>query len=120
MSPKKPSRAQGGLKVVAIGIALEEGTRLVRKYGPALLDKTVEVVIEKGPPLAVKGWETVKTEVPPAASRVKDGAAALGRRAAREAQSLRRTKKSDQEGAEVASPRVPEDGSHEGQEPVHS
>jgi hypothetical protein len=111
MSPqKKSSRAQGGLRVIVLGIALEEGTRLVRKYGPGVLDKTVEAVIEKGPPLAARGWETVKTQAPPAAGRVKDGTAAAGRWAVRGAKSLRRTKKGDQEGTEVASPRVSEDG----------
>jgi len=113
-SQKKPSRAQGGLKVVAIGIALEEGTRLARKYGPGLLDKTVEAVIEKGPPLAAKGWETVKTEVPPAAGKAKDVVAAAGRRAARRTKSLGRTKKVAHEGTETAPP-VPADDGHEGQ-----
>jgi hypothetical protein len=80
MSPqKKSSRA---LRVVVLGVALEEGTRLVRKYGPALLDKMTEQAIEKGPPLAAKGWEKLKTEVPPAARKVKDGAVAAGKRVA--------------------------------------
>jgi hypothetical protein len=116
MSPqKKSSRA---LRVVVLGVLLEEGTRLARKYGPALLDKMTEQAIDKGPPLVAKGWERVKIEGPPVARKVKDGAVAAGKRAAREAKSLRRTKKGDQEDTEVASPRVPEDGSHEGQEPV--
>lgn len=118
MSPKtKSSRA---LRVVVLGVVLEEGTRLARKYGPALLDKITEQAIDKGPELVAKGWEKAKTELPPVASKVKDGAAAAGRRAVSEVKSLRRTKNGDQEGTEVASPRVPEDGSHEGQEPVHS
>jgi hypothetical protein len=112
MSPqKKSSRTQGGLKVIVLGIALEEATRLVRKYGPGVLDKTVEAVIEKGPPLAARGWETVKTQAPPAAGRVKGGTAAAGRWAVREAKSLRRAKKGGQEGTEVASPTVSENDS---------
>jgi|GEM_PF-2003300 len=118
MSPqKKSSRKEGGLKVIVLGIALEEGTRLVRKYGPGVLDKTVEAVIEKGPPLAAKAWESVKTQAPSAAGRVKDGTAATRRWAVREAKSLRRTKKGEQEGTEVASPPVSGDDSPAGQAP---
>ena len=104
--------------MIVLGIALEEATRLVRKYGPGVLDKTVEAVIEKGPPLAARGWETVKTQAPPAADRVKDGTAAAGRWAVREAKSLRRTKKDNQEGAEAASPPVSGDDSPTGQTSV--
>jgi hypothetical protein len=118
MSPKtKSSRA---LRVVVLGVALEEGTRLARKYGPALLDKVTEQAIDKGPELVAKGWQKAKTEIPPVARKVKDGAAAVGKRAAREVKSLRHTKNSDREGTEVASPRVLEDGGHEGHEPVQS
>lgn len=111
----KSSRA---LKVVVLGVALEEGTRLLRKYGPALLDKITEQAIDKVPELVAKGWEKAKTEVPPAASKVMDGTAAVGTRAVREAKSRRGTEKGEQEGTGVASPRVPEDDSHEGQELV--
>ncbi len=116
MSPQnKSSRA---LRVVLLGVVLEEGTRLARKYGPALLDKMTEQAIDKGPPLVAKGWEKAKTEAPPVARKVKDGAVATGKRAAGAAKSLRRTKKGDQEGTEAASTCVPEDDGHEGQDPV--
>ena len=116
MSPKnKSSRA---LRVVVLGVALEEGTGLARKYGPALLDKITEQAIDKGPGLVAKGWKITKTEVPQVAHKVKDGAVATGKRAASQVKSLRHRKNSDQEGTEVASPRVLEDGSREGQEPV--
>lgn len=116
MSPKtKSSRA---LRAVVLGVVLEEGTRLARKYGPALLDKITEQAIDKGPGLVAEGWQKAKTEVLPFASRVKAGAGAAGRRTAKQVRSLRRTHDPDQEGTEVAPPRVSEDGSHEGQEPV--
>lgn len=118
MSPKtKSSRA---LRAVVLGVVLEEGTRLARKYGPALLDKMTEQAIDKGPELVAKGWQKARTEVPPVARKVKHGAAALGRRAVRDVKSLRHTKNVDEEGTELASPCVPEDRNHEGQEPVHS
>jgi len=101
MSPKnKSSRA---LRVVVLGVALEEGTRLARKYGPALLDKMTEQAIDKGPALVAKGWQRAKTEIPPVARKVKDGAIATGTRAAAGVKSLRHTRNSDQEGREAAS-----------------
>lgn len=117
MSQKtKSSRA---LRVVVLGVALEEGTRLARKYGPALLDKITEQAIDKGPGLVAVGWEKAKTEGPPAARKLKNGAVAAGKRVARKAKSLRRTENGHQGGTEVPPP-VLEDGGHEGQEPVHS
>ena len=116
MSQKtKSSRA---LRAVVLGVALEEGTRLARKYGPALLDKLTEQAIDRGPGLVAEGWQKAKTEVPPLASSVKAGAVAAGRRTAKQVQSRRRTQKGDQEGADVVSAGAPEDGSHEGQETV--
>jgi hypothetical protein len=92
MSPKtKSSRA---LRAVVLGVALEEGTRLARKYGPALLDRITEQAIDKGPGLVAEGWQKAKTAV------------------------LRRTHDTGQEGTEAAPPRVSEDGDHEGQELV--
>ena len=102
MSPQ--NRSSRALKAAVIGIALEEGTRLARKYGPALLDKMTQQAIDKGPALLAKGWQSAKTEIPPVARTVKDGAIAAGKRAAVGVKSLRRTKNSDQEGTEVVSP----------------
>jgi hypothetical protein len=116
MSPKtKSSRA---LRAVVLGVALEEGTRLARKYGPALLDRITEQAIDKGPGLIAEGWQKAKTEVPSLASRVKAGAGAAGRMTAKQVRSLRRTHNGGQEGTEVAPPRVPDDGSDEGHEVV--
>jgi hypothetical protein len=68
MSPLS-SPVSGGVKVILLGVLLEEGTRLLRKYGPGVLDKIVEKTIDQGPGLVAKGWQKIKSEAPRPQSR---------------------------------------------------
>jgi hypothetical protein len=71
-----------------LGVLLEEGTRLLRKYGPGVLDKIVEKTIDEGPALVAKGWQKVKSEAPPAATKVRGGGASAGRWVGRQAKAV--------------------------------
>jgi hypothetical protein len=79
MATKVKPGGSGSIKMVIIGVAVDQGVRLARKYGPQLADKFAETVIDKGPVVVKMVVGGVQEQGPPAIRKLRGGVDSAGR-----------------------------------------